>query len=216
MSCFCPTPVYGHELLPGPGALGGQLVFHGPLSNPGQCFFLDNFAGSLRINMQCFPTWVMDPAGLITHLGGYTLTGPAIFNGPVTITGPLQATGGGYFSGTSQNAITAACCSDRRLKEDVQDYAGGLETVRKLRAVTYKFGKQAEAIMGRVGEARIGVIAQEVADEDARLVTKQQAGSLDDVNMADLLGLFAVLLSAVQELDGELRGVVAQLDAGAP
>ena len=102
----------------------------------------------------------------------------------------------------STNRIVNCGASSLRHKEAVEDLPLGLEAALALRAVGYR--------MKDSGAESIGVIAEEVALIDPRLVTLNAAGEIDGVRYDRLS---AVLINALRELRAEKDQQIADIAA---
>ncbi|HUS62903.1 MAG TPA: tail fiber domain-containing protein [Kofleriaceae bacterium] len=107
------------------------------------------------------------------------------------------------YSGLSQR-------SDRRLKKNIQSIGGGLETLMRLRPVTFEW-KDA-----RQKGTRYGFIAQEVEEVIPALVSEATGG----IKTLETQGILPVAVDAIKELkaeNDELRGMIErqqrQIDA---
>jgi trimeric autotransporter adhesin len=108
----------------------------------------------------------------------------------------LHVVGDIYTTGTYQG-------SDLRLKKNVQNLGYGLDTVMRLRPVSYEWKDRP------TGSATFGLIAQEVATIMPELVGTSQ----DEAGMLSLnyVGLVPVLVRAVQELQAQNTDMKAQI-----
>lgn len=84
--------------------------------------------------------------------------------------------------------------SDRRLKTDVEDLEGGLDTVLDLRPVSYAWRENG-------ADTHIGLIGQEVAEVLPEIVSQPEDD--DGYLGVDYTELVAVLVDAVQEQQAE-------------
>jgi len=99
--------------------------------------------------------------------------------------------------GTASNSTGAwSVFSDARLKKDVTDLSGSLDTLLALRGVTFEY-IDPEASFGRAGE-RIGFIAQEVEQ-----VMPDWVGEVDGYKQLTIQGFEALAVEALRELDAE-------------
>lgn len=108
-------------------------------------------------------------------------------------TGVLQVAGLGSAGATTlcRNAGNqiSSCSSSARYKHAVEDLTEGLALIEQLRPVAYRWNGS--------NEADIGLVAEEVALLDPRLVVYNEAGQVEGVKYERLS---AVLAGAVQEL----------------
>lgn len=100
--------------------------------------------------------------------------------------------------------VSGTCTSDERLKEDIQDYKGGLPDLLKIKLHTYKFNGMGE--MPKTGEIAVGVIAQEVEKTNPELVktrlVKMHSNDTDktEIKVVDYSKFSYMLINAVKEL----------------
>jgi hypothetical protein len=87
------------------------------------------------------------------------------------------------------NNQISGCSSSARYKQDIDDLALGLDTALRLHAVGYRWKGSLEA--------DVGFVAEEIAEIDERLVTRNGKGEVEGVKYERLT---AVLANAVQEL----------------
>ena len=103
--------------------------------------------------------------------------------------------------------------SDVRLKKNIHDLDGALDTLLALRGVTYEY-KDPEAI-GELDGVRTGFIAQEVEEVIPDWVWEAQ----DGYKRVTIRGFEALTVEALRELEAEneeLRSRLAALESGAP
>ena len=87
------------------------------------------------------------------------------------------------------NGEIASCSSSARYKDEVETLDLGLDVVRRLRPVAFRWKDS--------GAADLGFVAEEVAGIDPRLVTRNEAGEIEGVKYDRLS---AVLAGALQEV----------------
>jgi hypothetical protein len=112
--------------------------------------------------------------------------------------GSMQA----YVDGASVGTITIT--SERWMKEDIQAYGRGLDVIRQLKPVSYKYVPQP---WRGLGQTHYGLIADEVepvAPEMIELQTTQVEGEEKKVRFVDPRPLWFMLVNAMQELDKRL------------
>lgn len=83
----------------------------------------------------------------------------------------------------------ALCSSSKRYKDDIADLPPSLDAVLALRAVSYRWKAN--------GAPDIGFVAEEIAELDERLITRNDNGEIEGVKYERLSALLA---SAVQEM----------------
>jgi hypothetical protein len=133
--------------------------------------------------------------GAITYVGSlnslqFTANGQttmSLTNGVLSISG-LGAAGSTSLCRNANNQISS-CSSSARYKEQIADLGLGLTEVLRLRPVGY--------VWKDGGMADVGFVAEEIAQIDERLVTRNDKGEVEGVKYDRLT---AVLAGAVQEL----------------
>jgi len=101
----------------------------------------------------------------------------------------------------AQNRISL-CSSSARYKDDIQSLGLGLETVLALAPVAYLWTSNQQA--------DIGFVAEDIAEIDERLVTRNSDGEIEGVRYGRLT---AVLANAVQQINARERELDADLHA---
>jgi hypothetical protein len=96
--------------------------------------------------------------------------------------------------------------SDRRLKKNVEPLADSLETVSKLRPVSFDWNETAKSEFKREGHA-IGLIAQEVEQVLPEVVGERKGFST--VNYEELV---PVLIDCVKDLTDQVKDLTARLE----
>jgi len=104
--------------------------------------------------------------------------------------------------------------SDKRGKKDIQDLSDGLDIVKKLKPVTYKWNGKAD--MGEDDDVtRYGFVADDVLEVASQYVgttkAKLDGEDVDDYKTISMLKMFPMLIKAVQELSAELQELSAEL-----
>ncbi|HKX84276.1 MAG TPA: tail fiber domain-containing protein [Pyrinomonadaceae bacterium] len=105
------------------------------------------------------------------------------------------------FAGGAKYAFTV-CSSSIRFKENVQDYSGGLDVLRKLRPVVYNWKKD--------GAKDVGFIAEEVNQIEPLLSTYDPDGTVRGIKYDQIS---AVLVNAIKEQQEQVERQQAQIDA---
>lgn len=126
------------------------------------------------------------------------------FDGNVSIFGKLSVSSLGAAGSTSlcrnsSNEI-ATCSSSLRYKTEVQPFNAGMELVRRLRPVSFKWKSDSAA--------DLGLIAEEVAAIEPLLVTHNQQGEIEGVKYAHLN---VVLINALREQQTQITQLQQQL-----
>lgn len=104
-----------------------------------------------------------------------------------------NGTGSGLIGANGANAATFKTYSDISLKENVQDYLGGLSEVLALRPVTFDWIGAGESGIGFIAQEVQGVWPDVVSEHDGKLV------------LAGLSKTEARLVSAIQELNHKVE-----------
>lgn len=116
---------------------------------------------------------------------------PAIASSSLATTGTLcWTTGTGNFT---VDTTTTCLLSTRKIKEDIKPLDAGLNTIMKLRPVSYKL--KAANNPDHLGR-QVGLIAEEVADVDDRLISRDKNGEPLSVRYQQTV---SVLVKAIQE-----------------
>jgi len=97
------------------------------------------------------------------------------------------------------DTTTTCLLSSKKYKESIMNINAGLSTVMKLRPVSYYLKPEYDP--SHIGQ-QLGLIAEEVANVDARLVAKEEDGSPHAVRYQQLT---AVLVKAIQEQQKEIE-----------
>jgi hypothetical protein len=131
----------------------------------------------------------------------------------------LQIKGEAYKTGAQD---TWSTFSDARLKEDIQPFTDGLEMIRRIKPVTFRFRGQE----GEVKAPHVGLIAQDVKEVFPYMVSRQAkavsemhprvdgqdvAESEEDLLMTNMSSLKYVLVNAVKELSERVEALEAEL-----
>ena len=98
--------------------------------------------------------------------------------------------------------------SDKRGKKDIQDLSDGLDIVKKLKPVTYKWNGKAD--MGEDDDVtRYGFVADDVLEVASQYVgitkAKLDGEDVDDYKTISMLKMFPMLMKAVQELSAKVE-----------
>ena len=130
--------------------------------------------------------------------GNGIITGNLGLGGVTAPSTALDVTGDGTFSG-SVNAGSFFYTSDASMKENIRPVQGGLETVGKLRPVTFKWKDR--------NETSPGFIAQEVEQVIPEIVSE----SSDGIKSVDYAKMVAHLVAAVQEQQAEIDALKKEI-----
>ena len=137
---------------------------------------------------------------------GIRIQGPSVLNGIATLAS-LGTAGGNSLCRNGSNQI-AQCSSSARYKDDIVDLEPMAGVLKALRPVSYRWIDS--------GEEDLGLVAEEVALIEPRLVTRNAAGDIEGVKYERLS---AILLAVLQEQlvrldqrDAELAELRSELD----
>lgn len=105
--------------------------------------------------------------------------------------------------------------SDQRAKKDIADYSVGLDAIKSLRTVSYKFNGS----LGTVddGVQRVGLLAQEVANTPLSNIVQsfehkdKDSGEAVTVFGLETDGIIFALINAVKELDARVKDLEARV-----
>lgn len=98
--------------------------------------------------------------------------------------------------------------SDERLKTDIADYDAGLDVVRRLHPVTFRYN----GLEGLPSDAtQIGLIAQSVEEVAPYMVEHRAGQDLEDVRVMSPQALPYLLINAIQELEAKVAELERQL-----
>ena len=95
---------------------------------------------------------------------------------------------------TNLAEVLAFCSSSRRYKESIQPFRGGLDLLQRFRPVIFDW-KQ-------TGERDVGLIAEEVAEVEPLLITRNKSGEIEGVKYNQLN---VVLINAIKEQQELMR-----------
>ena len=104
--------------------------------------------------------------------------------------------------------------SDRRMKKDIKDLGSTLDDISQLSGVSFKYINDGsfQSLARADDRTRFGVIAQDVEKVYPELVSTDK----DGYKKVDYIGLIPVLLNAVNELQGKLASLEAELQGKTP
>ncbi|MFO1418201.1 MAG: tail fiber domain-containing protein [Methylotetracoccus sp.] len=143
-------------------------------------------------------------------------TGQVIVASESNLTGsanqPLQVNGGAF---KNDGSGTWAFTSDARVKEDVRDLEVGLQHLRRMRPVRYRYNGRAGTCAGLPG---IGILGQEIEQVLPETIERAPVGVATDDGIEELRifnpsALTFVLINAVKELADRVEKLEQQLDA---
>ncbi|HKO44160.1 MAG TPA: tail fiber domain-containing protein, partial [Pyrinomonadaceae bacterium] len=141
----------------------------------------------------------------ITDSGALIVTGQLFFGDPTFNPGDAdgpQELCGRHIGGNDDLQITL-CSSSIRYKEEVRDFTPGLQLASRLRPVSFRW-------KGGRRTPDFGLVAEEVAQVEPLLVTRNGKGEIEGVKY-DRIGV--LLLNAVQEQQAQIKEQQKQLQA---
>jgi hypothetical protein len=97
--------------------------------------------------------------------------------------------------------VFATCSSSLRYKESIQPFTSGLNLLQRLRPVSFNW-------KGRV-ETDLGLIAEEVAEVEPLLITRNHKGEIEGVKYSQLN---VVLINAIKEQQSQIQQQQQQID----
>ena len=177
---------------------GGDLSMTGSLNAEGAI----NLSGTLDVTGNLQLSGPLNVTGATTLNGTLNVTGAADFedtlnvSGTVTIQSNLDVNGDATIGGslTSDSFDTS---SDSRLKKDIIDIEGALDSVKAMRGVRYNW------VDPEKPKREVGIIAQEVQAQYPEIVRERDNGFL----VVDYTRLTAVLIQAVKELEARVAAL---------
>ncbi len=109
-------------------------------------------------------------------------------------------------------------CSDARVKEDVRDLDAGLDELRQVRPIRFRYNGKAGTTAGEEG---VGILAQEIEAVFPEMVQRTSMRLEDDpdgegLRFYDGSALTFVLVNAVKELTAKVETLEAALAAAGP
>lgn len=177
-----------------PSVGGRNFTIYNGISAPGSLFIFDQTAAATRL--------VVSPAG---NIGIGPNTAPSY---RLDVEGDINSTTCFRLGGT---AVSGACTSDARLKEDIQDFDQGLKELLGIQLHTFRFNGLGE--MPKTGEVAVGAIAQEVEKTNPELVkTRMVQMHPEDqtktpIKTVDYSKFTYMLINAVKELFNKFLGL---------
>ena len=132
----------------------------------------------------------------------------------VTFSGTLTGGASGTISwtmGTSTAAININVTSDQRLKKEIADLSFGLDFIKSLRPVQFKWNHELFAHYGN--KQAYGFLANEVEQlvgQETTMVTTIEQGPLEGYKSFSNDGIVAALVKAVQQLEARVAALEAK------
>ncbi len=170
------------------GAESAETIF-GSVSNNGLQFRTNNLGRMFITNLGNVGIGTGNPDSALHVVGGITVT----FLSSVT-QGEVQVCRNSF----SQLSF---CSSSIRYKDDVREFTSGLDLLRRLRPVSFRWTGS--------GQADLGLVAEEVEQVESRLVTRNDAGEIQGVKY-DRVGV--VLVNAVNEQQLQIESQRRQIE----
>jgi hypothetical protein len=168
-------------------------------------------------------TTVLSTLNSMTVGGDATFNGDAKFNGGLSA-GAVAAASNGLFGGTLRGDTVGMkqlwnggstnicvvdsggyknisnCSSSRRYKDNIENYTGGLEVLKNLRPVTFRWKSN--------GQKDIGFVAEEVNEAEPLLNNFNDQGEIEGVKYAQVT---TVLVNSVREQQTQIEKLEAQI-----
>ena len=113
----------------------------------------------------------------------------------------------------STGNFTLENASDYRIKENVENYSGGLEKIEALRVVSYNkiHNTVGDKIEGFIAHELQEVIPAAVSGEKDAMKVNEEGKTVPDYQMLSKETLVPYLVSAIQELSAEVKALKAKL-----
>jgi Chaperone of endosialidase len=105
--------------------------------------------------------------------------------------------------------------SDLRVKEDVATYSVGLDAIRAVRPVCFRYNGKAGTVKGSPGIGIIGQEMEKVMPETVSVVASTEAG-IEDLRIYNGSALIFALVNAVRELSDRVEALEATLATRTP
>ncbi len=161
------------------------------------------------IDVTGMETTAMDAHSL--EAGTLQVRGSAFVGDQLSVRGGLNVGASGNFAGTvAANGV--ALTSDARFKTNIHGLSGSLESVMKLRGVSFDWKRDEFADRNFSDQPQIGLIAQEVEKVFPELVTKDSQG----YRAVEYQNLVPVLIEAIKEMkteNDELKVKTEEIDS---
>jgi len=202
-AAFGSFAVYGHQAL-GANVTAVNASFALRQSN----------TGVVHLNAAAGQVLSLRQGGNSVRLG-VTTNGNVVIGSESELTGSgaavFQVAGGAF---KNDGSGTWAFTSDARVKEDVRDLDAGLDELRRVRPVRYRYNGQAGT---RAGLEGIGILGQEIEQVLPETIERIPAGSaldgeLDELRVFNPSALTFVLINAVKQLAEKVETLERALD----
>jgi hypothetical protein len=150
--------------------------------------------GSIELAQPGFGTrtFIVSAAGNVHNLGTLQTDGDAVFNG--TIKANFPAGGTATLCSNPSSGIISSCSSSVRYKKNILSLGAGLDVVRRLRPITFRWKEG--------GQPDLGLIAEEVNSVEPLLVTRNVKGEIEGVKYDRLS---AVFINAFKEQQAQIQ-----------
>ncbi len=120
----------------------------------------------------------------------------------------LRVQGGLYVTG-QVHANSQLVHSDRRMKENIKEYKGGLSVIKNINTVSYDY--RAEAADSASRKNRVGVIAQELQQIAPFLVGSTKSTGKEEMLAVKVSDLCFVMLNAIKEQQTVIEELQAEI-----
>jgi hypothetical protein len=153
--------------------------------------------------------FTVDANGNLTTMGSATTTGNLGTNGNLQVNGNVNVGGtmrtGFAAPGTvpvclSPSGEFANCSSSIIYKKDISNFGAGLDVVRRLRPITFRWKEG--------GQPDLGLVAEEVNSTESLLVTHNAKGEIEGVKYDRLS---AVFINAFKEQQAQIEAQAARM-----
>lgn len=184
--------VYGLTLT-GTVTTSGSLTLGGSFNNSSIPLSAVNLSGSNIV------TRLLGTSGATSGVTDVTFSGTLTGGASGTIT---------WTMGASTAAININVTSDERLKKDIKDLSFGLDFIKQLRPVEFKWNHELFAHYG--AKQAYGFLANEVEQvvgPDTTMVTTIEQGPLEGYKSFSNEGIVAALVKAVQQLEERIAAL---------
>ena len=163
------------------------------------------YIGTKHIHMHALQFYTDKTARMTITDDGNIGIGTIYPNNNLTLVGTANKTGGGSW----------AIYSDRRIKDNIQDYTNGLAEIAQLRPVTYNYNEKSG--YDDTSTTYVGIIAQEVEGVLPNTVSELDdtdgSSGIADLKQFDGSEVLWTLVNAVKELKTENEALKSRVEA---
>jgi len=202
----------------GAGAFGTSAQFaHQSHASNSNFALRQTAAGALNLNAATGQVVSIRQGGNVVRLG-VSVNGNVIVGSEAELTGSgtalFQVAGGAFKNDGNANW---AFTSDARVKENIRDLNVGLDELRRVRPVRYRYNGRAGT---RAGLEGVGVLGQEIEEIFPETVERVPAAAisgddLDDLRVFNPAALTFVLINAVKQLADKVEQLERSLESRA-